>query len=252
MVCSSCQSDVPPGPDPRWRRVLWVALAINLVMFAGEVVAGIASESRSLQADALDFLGDSANYAISLGVAGMALGWRSRTALLKGGTILAFGLYVAITTVLAALGQRIPQAETMGIVGVIALIANGSVALMLYRYRSGDANMRSVWICSRNDAIGNLAVLLAAAGVVGTGTAWPDLAVALVMAGLGIWGGLQIITQARAELLSDRTNKHQAQHSLASTNLGGIPVADCGNERVLSEAVPAWREARPVSPEMLQ
>lgn len=201
MVCNSCQSDTPSAPDPRWRRILWVALAINLAMFVGEIVAGIASGSRSLQADALDFLGDSANYAISLGVAGMALGWRSHAALLKGGTILAFGLYVLITTVLAALGRGVPQAETMGIVGLIALIANGTVALMLYRYRSGDANMRSVWICSRNDAIGNLAVLFAAAGVVGTGTAWPDLAVALIMAALGIWGGLQIISQARKELL---------------------------------------------------
>lgn len=219
MVCSSCQSDAPPAPDPLWRRMLWIALAINLAMFLGEIVAGIASGSRSLQADALDFLGDSANYAISLGVAGLALGWRSRAALLKGATILAFGLYVLVTTVLAAFGRGVPQAETMGIVGVIALIANGSVALMLYRYRSGDANMRSVWICSRNDAIGNLAVLLAAAGVVGTGTAWPDLAVALIMASLGIWGGLQIITQARAELRVKPPSEGPAQHSLASTSL---------------------------------
>lgn len=198
--CASTGGSETAQADPRWRHMLWIALAINLAMFLGEIVAGIASGSRSLQADALDFLGDSANYAISLGVAGMALGWRSRAALLKGGTILAFGFYVLVTTVLAALGRVVPQAETMGIVGVIALIANGSVALMLYRYRSGDANMRSVWICSRNDAIGNLAVLLAAAGVVGTGTAWPDLVVALIMAGLGIRGGLQIISQARAEL----------------------------------------------------
>ncbi|MDI1294320.1 MULTISPECIES: cation transporter [Sphingobium] len=220
MVCNNCQSDAPPTPDPRWRRMLWMALAINLAMFLGEIVAGIASGSRSLQADALDFLGDSANYAISLGVAGMALGWRSRAALLKGGTILAFGLYVLVTTVLAALGRGVPHAETMGIVGVIALVANGSVALMLYRYRSGDANMRSVWICSRNDAIGNLAVLLAAAGVVGTGTAWPDLAVALIMAALGIWGGLQIINQARAELRPKKpASLVEAQQTLASTSL---------------------------------
>ncbi|WP_380871935.1 cobalt transporter [Sphingomonas sp. DBB INV C78] len=220
MACNSCASAKPdPSNDPRWRRVLWIALVINLAMFFGEIVAGIASGSRSLQADALDFLGDSANYAISLGVAGMALGWRSRAALLKGGTILAFGLYVLVTTVLAALGGGVPQAETMGIVGVIALIANGSVALMLYRYRAGDANMRSVWICSRNDAIGNLAVLLAAAGVVGTGTAWPDLAVALIMAALGIWGGLQIVSQARAELRRKPSNEGPAQHSLASTSL---------------------------------
>lgn len=200
MACSSCPSDAPAQPDPRWRRVLWIALAINLAMFAGEIFAGIASGSRSLQADALDFLGDAANYAISLGVAGLALRWRSRAALLKGGTILAFGLYVLVTTLAAAFGTRVPHGETMGVVGILALVANGAVALMLFRYRTGDANMRSVWICSRNDAIGNLAVVAAAVGVLGTGTQWPDLAVAAIMATLGVSGGLQIILQAKAEL----------------------------------------------------
>lgn len=213
--CGSCCAETKRVEDARWRRVLWIALAINVAMFVGEIGAGIASGSRSLQADALDFLGDAANYAISLGVASLALGWRSRAALLKGGTILGFGLYVLVTTVVAAMGGRVPHAETMGIVGVIALVANGSVALMLYRYRSGDANMRSVWICSRNDAIGNLAVLLAAAGVLGTGTAWPDLGVAFVMAALGIWGGLQIILHARAEL----SNEARARNPLAAGRL---------------------------------
>lgn len=179
---------------------MWIALAVNLAMFAGEIVAGVASGSRALQADALDFLGDSANYAISLGVAGLAMLWRSRAALVKGATILGFGLYVLVTTVVAAFGSGVPQAETMGVVGVLALAANSGVALMLYRYRAGEANMRSVWICSRNDALGNLAVVAAAAGVFGTGTAWPDLAVAGIMAGLGLWGGTQIIAQALAEL----------------------------------------------------
>jgi Co/Zn/Cd efflux system component len=201
MVCSSCASDtLDASADKRWRRVLWIALAINLAMFAGEIVAGVASGSRSLQADALDFLGDSANYAISLGVAGMALQWRSRAAALKGGTILFFGIYVLVTTVIGALGDGVPRAGTMGAVGLLALLANGGVALMLYRYRSGDANMRSVWICSRNDAIGNLAVLAAAAGVVGTGTQWPDLIVAAIIASLGIVGGSQILRQAIGEL----------------------------------------------------
>jgi len=211
MVCSSCQTDAPAKPDLRWRRVLWIALAINLAMFAGEIFAGIASGSRSLQADALDFLGDSANYTISLGVAGLALRWRSRAALLKGGTILAFGLYVLVTTVIAAFGTRVPQGETMGVVGVLALVANGAVALMLFRYRTGDANMRSVWICSRNDAIGNLAVVAAAAGVLGTGTQWPDLAVAAVMAALGVSGGLQIILQASRELTPESTKARSVE-----------------------------------------
>ncbi len=201
MVCSSCASEAGDAKaDKRWRVVLWVALAINAAMFAGEIVAGLASGSRALQADALDFLGDAANYAISLGVAGMALRWRSRAALIKGGTILAFGIYVLVTTVVAVFGNNIPHAGTMGIVGTLALAANGAVALMLYRYRSGDANMRSVWICSRNDAIGNLAVLAAAAGVVGTGTQWPDLIVAGIMASLGIVGGSQILRHALGEL----------------------------------------------------
>jgi Co/Zn/Cd efflux system component len=206
MVCNACQSDAVPGPDPRWRRVLWIALMINLAMFAGEIIAGMTAGSRSLQADALDFLGDAANYAISLGVAGLALTWRSRAALLKGGTILAFGIYVLVTTVIAVFSGRVPHAETMGVVGLIALVANGSVASMLYRYRTGDANMRSVWLCSRNDALGNLAVMLAALGVGGTGAAWPDLAVAMIMATLGIWGGLQIINQAYTEIFMPTIN----------------------------------------------
>lgn len=217
--CGSCCAETKRIEDGRWRRVLWIALAINAAMFAGELLAGMAAGSRALQADALDFLGDAANYAISLGVAGLALRWRSRAALLKGGTILAFGLYVLVTTILAALGGTIPHAGTMGIVGIVALVANGGVALMLYRFRSGDANMRSVWICSRNDALGNLAVLFAALGVVGTGTAWPDLAVALIMAGLAIWGGLQIIVQARRELVPARQLSDHPQHSLAPRGL---------------------------------
>lgn len=200
MACNSCANETKPVNDPRWRRVLWIALAVNAAMFIGEMTAGVAGGSRALQADALDFLGDSANYAISLGVAGMALSWRARAALLKGWTIFAFGFAVLVATLWGTVHGTVPKAEVMGVVGFIALIANAAVAALLFRYRTGDANMRSVWICSRNDAIGNLAVMLAALGVFGTGTAWPDLIVAAIMAGLGLWGGAQIIGQARAEL----------------------------------------------------
>lgn len=183
-----------------WRRVLWFALAINGGMFLAEIAAGIAAGSASLQADALDFLGDSANYAISLGVAGMTLPWRSSAALIKGVSLLALGLWVLMVTASHVYAGTFPEAHVMGIVGGVAMAANAGVALMLFRYRSGDANMRSVWICSRNDVIGNAAVLLAALGVFGTGTGWPDVIVAAVMAGLGLAGGWQIVGHALAEL----------------------------------------------------
>jgi Co/Zn/Cd efflux system component len=190
--------------DKRWRRILWIALVLNAAMFFVEMGAGVQADSRALQADALDFFGDAANYAISLGVAGMALAWRSRAALFKGITILLFGLWVLGSAIWAFFNGTTPAAETMGIVGTLALLVNVGVALMLFRYRTGDANMRSVWICSRNDAISNVAVLAAAIGVAGTGSAWPDLGVAAIMAGLAITGGVQIIWQARNELHSEK------------------------------------------------
>jgi Co/Zn/Cd efflux system component len=213
MVCNSCQPDQRGAPNPQWRRALWIALAINGGMFAVEIVAGIAGGSKALQADALDFFGDAANYAISLGVAGMALAWRAKAALLKGATLALLGIYVLMSTVWAIMSGRVPEAQVMGIVGVAALLANAIVAVMLYRFRTGDANMRSVWICSRNDAIGNVAVVLAAAGVFGTGTAWPDLIVAGLMASLGLWGGVQIITQANGELREPREISPQLANS---------------------------------------
>ncbi|WP_430386214.1 cation transporter [Blastomonas fulva] len=200
MACDSCDSGQPDLNSPAWRRVLWIALAVNAGMFVAEMAAGVAGGSRALQADALDFLGDAANYAISLGVAGMALVWRTRAALVKGISLALLGTYILAATVWAIWNGQTPNAEMMGIVGIAALIANTAVAVMLYRFRTGDANMRSVWICSRNDAIGNVAVVLAAAGVFGTGTAWPDLIVAGSMAVLGVSGGVQIIRQARREL----------------------------------------------------
>jgi Co/Zn/Cd efflux system component len=193
-------SDTRPLDSPAWRRALWIALAINAGMFMAEIVAGAAAGSASLQADALDFLGDSANYTISLGVAGMALTWRARAALLKGASLGLLGLFVLVSTAWHAWAGTLPEAGVMGVVGLLALLANAGVAVLLYRFQSGDANMRSVWICSRNDAVGNLAVLLAAAGVFGTGTGWPDLIVAAIMALLGISGGWQIVRQAASEL----------------------------------------------------
>jgi len=186
--------------SPAYRRVLWVALAVNLAMFCVEIGAGLAAQSVSLLADSLDFLGDAGNYGISLFVLGMALQWRARASLLKAASMGAFGLWVAVTTVQHALAGTVPAAAVMGMVGALAFAANLGVAALLYRWREGDSNMRSVWICTRNDAIGNLAVLAAAAGVLGSGTGWPDYLVAAVMSGLALVGAFQVARQAMAEL----------------------------------------------------
>lgn len=202
--CCGEHETIASAADKGWRRVLWIALAINAGMFGVELAAGLVAHSASLKADALDFLGDAANYAISLGVAGLALKWRARAAFAKGATLLLLGLWVLASTAWMASAGTLPQAETMGIIGVVALIANIACAAMLWRYREGEANRRSVWICSRNDVIGNFAVVAAAAGVFGTGTAWPDIVVATILAGLGVSGGWQIIRQALGELRAER------------------------------------------------
>src|SRR5256884_8125446 len=185
--------------DDAYRRVLWTVLATNAAMFAVEVIAGLAAGSAALQADALDFLGDAANYAISLLVVGMALRYRALAALAKGATMAAFGLWVIATVVWHALQGTLPSAFTMGTVGVAALAANAASFGLLWAYRHGDANMRSAWICTRNDVLGNLAVLLAALGVFGTGSGWPDTIVAAIMATLAIQAAALGIPQASAE-----------------------------------------------------
>ena len=191
--------------DPRrgnsaYRRVLWTVLGINGAMFLVEIGAGLAAGSASLQADALDFLGDAANYAISLLVVGMALRYRASAALAKGATMGAFGLWVIGAVIWHALHGTLPSALTMGVVGIAAFIANAASFGLLWAYRAGDANMRSAWICTRNDVLGNLAVLLAAAGVFGTGTGWPDIMVAATMAGLALQGAATVIRQSVGEL----------------------------------------------------
>lgn len=186
-----------------------MVLAVNAGMFLVEMIGGVAAGSVSLLADALDFLGDAANYGISLLVLGMALHWRAKAALVKSFSMALFGLWVLGSAIHNALAGTVPEAHVMGVIGVLALIANVGCAGLLFAYRGGDANMRSVWICSRNDAIGNIAVLLAASGVFATQTGWPDIAVAGIMASLALWGAYQVFTQALAEL---RTPPHTIQH----------------------------------------
>jgi Co/Zn/Cd efflux system component len=203
MGAECCSHNPPSDPhrgSPAYRRVLWAVLMINAAMFLVEIAAGVAAGSASLQADALDFMGDAANYAISLFVVGMALRYRAVAALVKGGTMSLFGLWVMATAIWHALHGTVPNAVTMGGVGSAALIANVASFGLLWTYRSGDANMRSAWICTRNDVLGNLAVLLAALGVFGTGTGWPDFAVAAIMAGLALQGAALVIRQSLGEL----------------------------------------------------
>jgi len=199
--CCSCASE-KSAVDPRYRRVLWIALALNALMFAVELVASWQSGSVSLMADSIDFFGDAANYALSLAVLGMAMSARSKAALFKAACMGAFGVFVIGKALWNLHSGTVPEPATMGVVGVAALLVNGGVAWMLYAFRTGDANMRSVWICSRNDALGNLAVMLAALGVLGTGTAWPDLLVAAAMGGLALTGAFTVLTHARRELQS--------------------------------------------------
>jgi Co/Zn/Cd efflux system component len=193
--------DLPDGPvPPGYRRVLWIALFANLLMFAVEIAAGVSAGSVSLLADAIDFFGDAANYGLSVAVLAMAATVRARAAVVKAASMVLFGVLVLARAAWGAAGGAAPEPLTMGTVGMLALATNLGVAVMLYAYREGDANMRSVWLCTRNDAIGNVAVLLAALGVFGTGTRWPDLLVAAVMAGLALSAGLSVVRQARQEL----------------------------------------------------
>ena len=198
--CSGgCASDKPPV-DPKYRRILWVALVVNLAMSGVEIAAGWAAGSVSLLADAVDFMGDAVNYGVSLFVLSLAAIWRSRTALAKGLTMGGYGLFVLGATAWHFATGTVPKAETMGVVGFLALAANSLVAVLLYAYRNGDSNMRAVWLCTRNDMIGNMAVLLAALGVFGTGSGWPDIIVAAVMGVLGLTAARSVIVHARSEM----------------------------------------------------
>lgn len=198
--CHDTSCGIDGAPDPRFRRALWIVLAINLAMFGVEMVSGLFAHSVSLQADALDFLGDSANYILTLMVLGMSMRWRSGAALVKGATMGLFGLWVIGQAAWNLYYGALPGAFVMGSIGFLALVANVASAGLLYTFRSGNANMRSVWLCSRNDAIGNVAVMLAAGGVFSLGSAWPDLVVALVMAGLALSSSVLILRQAAGEL----------------------------------------------------
>jgi Co/Zn/Cd efflux system component len=190
------------GVDPAYKRILWVVIAINAIMFIVEMSAGKLAGSQALQADALDFLGDSLTYGLSLAVIGMSLKARSMAALLKGVSLLLMGLWVFGSTVYQVLILGVPEAQIMGVIGLLALAANLASVFLLMRYKDGDANVRSVWLCSRNDAIGNVAVMIASVAVWFTMSAWPDLIVAAIMAGLFLRSAQLILIQAWQECRS--------------------------------------------------
>lgn len=196
-----CSGGVPvfDGVDPRYKRVLWTVIALNATMFVVEMVMGHLARSQALQADALDFLGDTVTYGLSLAVIGASLRARATAALFKGLSLSLMAAWVLGSTVYHTLILGLPKAELMGGIGLLALATNLTSVLLLMRYKDGDANVRSVWLCSRNDAIGNVVVMIAALGVWGTATAWPDLAVAGIMAAIFLTSSAQILRQAWAE-----------------------------------------------------
>lgn len=203
MSAHCCDQDHDHGDsadDPVYRRVLVVALVVNLAMFVIEILSSRAAQSDSLLADSIDFLGDGANYAVSLWVLGAAIALRARASLLKAASMAGFGVWVLGSTAAHALAGTVPEVPTMGVVGTLALLANLGVAVLLFRFRDGDSNRRSVWLCTRNDAIGNLAVLAAAVGVFNTGHGWPDALVAAGMGTLALHSAYRVTRQAVSEI----------------------------------------------------
>ena len=198
--CGGCGNVKFDGASRAYKRILWIVIAINALMFIVEMSAGVVADSMALKADALDFLGDTLTYTITLLVIGQALRWRATAALFKGISLAAMGVWVLGSTVYQVMVLGVPDEMVMGVVGLLAFAANVVSALLLLRFRDGDANVRSVWLCSRNDAIGNVAVIIAAAGVFATNTGWPDLVVAAIMASLFLYSAISIIRQAIGEL----------------------------------------------------
>ena len=201
------------GVSDDYKRRLWIVIALNAIMFVVEMSAGHLARSQALQADALDFLGDAMTYGISLAVIGSSVAVRTNAALFKGASLTLMGLWVFGSTVYQVFYVGVPQAEVMGVIGFFALLTNVASVLLLVAYKDGDANVRSVWLCSRNDAIGNVAVMVAALGVWGTATGWPDLMVAAIMAALFLWSSFQIVTQALREKREDLRSRSAASET---------------------------------------
>jgi Co/Zn/Cd efflux system component len=231
MSASCCGNQVFDGMSTDFKRRLWLVIAINAGMFAVEMAAGHLARSQALQADALDFFGDALTYGISLAVIGASLKVRASAALAKGLSLFLMGLWVFGSTVWRVVVNGVPEAEIMGIVGFLALAANVASVLLLMSYKDGDANVRSVWLCSRNDAIGNIFVMAAALGVWGTATGWPDLIVAAVMAGLFLSSAWQILRQGLAEYRVEPPTAPADQHRSPSSCRAGASADDIARQQ---------------------
>ncbi|MGB7541566.1 MAG: cation transporter [Burkholderiales bacterium] len=179
---------------------LKVVLAINAVMFVVELSAGFAADSVSLVADSLDMLGDALVYGFSIYAVARGARHKAISALLKGGIMAAFGLMVLAQAGYKTLHPHAPVVELIGSIGVLALAANGLCLALLWRHRADDINMSSVWLCSRNDIIANVSVLVAAAAVWWLGSGWPDIIIGVALAGLFLKSAMFVLRGAHAEL----------------------------------------------------
>ena len=197
-MTSCCNHDLPEM-NGRYRSVLWICLAGNAIMFVVQTIASYAAHSVSLLANSADFLSDAVNYGISLYVLNLSLRQKAAASLFKGLSLGAVGIWVAFETFHHATQPALPEPLIMTLISIIALVVNISCAVLLYKYRSGDSNRKSVWICSRNDAIGNIAVMIAAAGVFASDTIWPDIIVATILGFLALSGAWQIVKSALNE-----------------------------------------------------
>jgi len=199
-----CNESGQSSVSAEYRKVLWICLIANAVMFVAQMIASYAAHSVSLLANSADFFSDAANYGISLYVLNLSLRQKAKASLFKGVSLGLVGLWVAFETLHHALQPELPKPFIMAVISVVALAVNVGCAVLLYKYRGGDSNRESVWICSRNDAIGNIAVMIAAAGVFASSTIWPDIIVAAILGWLAVTGAWRIIRLAKKEL------KHEA------------------------------------------
>ena len=214
--CDDCRPKDLTHSTPTYRRALWIVALLNLGMGAAEIVGGFLACSQALKADALDFLGDGGHHLLGLVAIRQGQRWRARSAFLQAVFLAAMGVGVLAATVYRVLVQQMPEAETMGLFGILALAVNIGCAVVLIPHRKGDANVRAVWLFSRNDALGNVAVLIAAGLVAWTRTPWPDLAVAGIVAGLFLHSAWEISIDARRELKELRAVAGRANRSASS------------------------------------